>query len=338
MLKFTPEQELAVNSGRAAFNAEQDAMSARMATSHELVGNASAIPLDSWRRIDTRGAVIQRDVLAVFNRLAAANTTPVGVADLVSFYGKVGDSGNVSVSLDGRQPGKADQALVDYEGTPIPVLSSEAIFGWRQMEQIKRGPGSLDVDTIANHQRKVAERLETMVLDGAPAIKVGGSTIYGLRNFPERTAATHGKNLSGAVTPASGAEWVAIFGDLLGKLVADNAYGRVTVFLNYSDYLYASINEFAAGYPKTILARLQEIGQVAEFVPASRLLSGEIIGIAGLATGEWGSILSAMPMVTRPLARHNYTDDYKFQTMVMAAPQFRSDAGGQSNIVHLTKA
>lgn len=328
MLRFTKEQELAVNQAREAFNLTQAALAA------ELVGNSIAVPVDAWRRIDSRGAMIQRDVLNVFNRLAAADTTPVGVGDLVSYYGQVSDSNEVNVSMDGRSTGKADQANIKYVGTPVPVLTSEARFGWRQMEVLRKSPTSLDTATIGNAQRKVAEKLEDMALNGLSSAVVGGQTIYGLRNFPQRNTATHGLTL----TSATGAQWLAAFQSMFNQLIGDNAYGKATVFLSYADWLYASINEFVAGYPKTILQRLQEIAQVAEIVPASKVPANEIIGVAGLQTGEWGTILSAMPLVTRPKARHNAEDDYAFGVIAMAAPQFKSDFDGRAQIAHITQA
>lgn len=329
MLKFTPEQEQAVNAARDGFNRTQTAL----AVNAQLVGNAAPIPLDAWRRVDARGAMIQRDVLAVFNRLSAANQTPVGVGDLVNYYPQVSDSGEVVVTMDGRQSGRGDQANVKYVGTPVPVFGSDARFGWRQMEVIRKG-GSLDTDTIANHQRKVAEQLEDMVLNGKSSIVVGGSTIYGLRNFPDRSTNTHGFDLNGA----TGANWLAAFQKLVNALIGDNAYGRVTVFLNYGDWVYAQMNEFTAGYPKTILQRMQEIAQIAEIVPASKVPANDMIGVAGLATGDWGSIISAMPLVTRPKARLNTEDDYVFNVMAIAAPQFKADYDGRSQIAHITKA
>lgn len=330
MLKFTPEQALAVNSAREAFNQTMTAVAAQ----NSLVGNASPIPLDAWRRVDARGAMIQRDVLAVFNRLAASNQTPVGVGDIVNFYPQISDSGEVHVSMDGRSEGLADQANVKYVGTPVPVFDSYARMGWRQMETIRKTGGGLDIDTIASHQRKVAEKLEDVVLNGMPNIVVGGNTIYGLRTFPQRSTDTTGLVLKSS----TGAQWVAAFEKLINSLIGDNAFGRVTVFLNYGDYVYASINEYAANYPKTILQRLQEIGQIAEIVPAAKVPANEVIGIAGLATGEWGSILQAMPLVTRPKARSNPEDDYVFGVLAMAAPQFRADYEGRSQIAHLTQA
>lgn len=333
MLRFTPHQELAVNTARHHFNITALALAATLPIGDlALVGNASQVPIDAWRRLDGRAAQIQRDVLSVFNRLAQANTTPLSVADLVSYFPQISDSGDVSVSMDGRHTGKADQAVVKYVGTPVPAVTSEARFGWRQMEVIRKGGGMIDTETLANHQRKVAEKAEDLVLNGDTSVVVGGSTIYGLRNHPQRNTNTHGFDLSAA----TGANWLATFQALINALVGDNAFGRVTVFLNYADWVYASINEFTAGYPKTILQRLREIEQVAEIIPAGRVPADNVLGVAGLENGDWGSILSAMPMATVPKARHNAQDDYVFQVLMMAAPQLRTDFDGRAPFAHLT--
>lgn len=335
MLRFTGQQAAAVMSARRFFNESQTALSARLSTvqNAELVGNASPIPLESWRRIDGRAATIQRDVLQVFNRLAAASQTPVAVADLMSFFPQVSDSGEVNVSMDGRSNSRQDQAMVKYLGTPVPVFDAYARFGWRQMEMIRRGGGFIDMETIANHQRRVAEAMENMALNGRSDIVVDGATIYGLRTFPERSTDTHGFDLNGA----TGANWITAFKKLIDKLQADNAFGRVTVFLNYSDWTYAGLTEFAAGYPKTILQRVQEIPNVAELVPCSRVPASELIGINEIGSGNWGSVLSAMPLTQRPKARHNPEDDYVIGVMAMAATQFRNDYDGRSQIAHVTK-
>lgn len=330
MLKFTTAQEQSVLAARAAYNEREQALAAHA----HLVGNAAPVPVDAWRRLDQRGSMLQRDILRVFNRLAAANTTPVGVGDLLSFYPKISDSGDVIMSMDGRSDAKGDQALLRYEGTPVPVIEATATWGWRQAEVIRKGGGMIDTESIANKQRKVAEKLEDMAINGASNIVVNGSTVYGLRTFPERTAGTHGLDLNAA----SGSQWLGVVEDVLQAHIADNSFGNVTLFVNWGDYTYASLTEFAAGYPKTILQRLQEVAQVAEIVPCSKMPANNVVSIAGLATGEWGSVLSAMPMTTRPKFRANPEDDYTFTVLAMAAPQFRSDYDGRSHIVHLTKA
>lgn len=331
MLRFTEDQERAILGARSAFNQSQVALAA--SASINLIGNASPVPIDAWRRIDARATRVMRDVLVVFNRLAQANQQPVGLGDLVSYFPKISDSGEVHVSMDGRSEGLADAPTIQYEGTPVPILDSFARFGWRQMEVVRKGQASLDVEAVANHQRKVAEKLEDMVLNGLSSIVVGGSTIYGLRNHPNRNTGTHGFDLN---STATGANWLTAFKQIIDLLVGDNAFGKVTVFLNYSDWLYASVNEFTAGYPKTILQRLREVEQIVDIIPASKIPADNIIGIAGLETGDWGSILSAMPMTSRPKARQNPEDDYVFGVMAAAAPQFRVDNDGRMPIAHTT--
>lgn len=326
MLRFTKEQYLAVARNRLAWNRRQTAI----AEAAELVGNASNIPLDAWRRIDAKATQIQRSTLAVYNRLARASTTPIGLGDIVNFFGKVSDSGEAHVSLDGRSEAKQDQAVVNFSGTPVPVIDSFARFGWRQMSVINKAGMGLDLASIANSQRRVAEKMEDLALNGMSTIVVGGATIYGLRNHPDRNTLSHGLTLK----TATGTQVITMLGNVLAALLADNSRGRVTIFMNDADYLAWSINEFIAGYPKTILERAMSIGGIVEFVPSGSVPVNEIIGIADIDTGDWGTILSAMPMTTRPKTRVNAEDDYVFGVLALTAPQFRSDANLQSQLVH----
>ena len=331
MLVFNQDQASAINVERAQFNTDQRKLAERAV----LFGNASPLPGDAWMRIDRRGKDIARDTLVFFNRLAAASPTPIGIGDLVSYYNQTSDSGEVHVSMDGRSGGKGDKVLSKYVGTPVPVLDSfTARYGWREMEVMRKGNGMFDQKAIANNQRRLAEKMEDMALNGMPSINVGGNTIYGARTFPQRTTNTHGLTLA----TSTGAQWLAAFKDLCAKLIGDNQYGRVTVFVNFSDWFAATNTDFAANYPKTIAKRLLEIEQIAEVVPVPRLPANEIIGIADFGMGSWGTVLNAMPPVTRPKARHNPEDDYVFGTMAATSVQWQADYSGQSSIAHLTAA
>jgi uncharacterized linocin/CFP29 family protein len=329
MLKFTPEQQAAILAARAGFNQRQVALAANsLATALE--GNALAIPLDAWRRIDGRAQTLARSRLAVFNRLAQASTQPVSIADLVNYYPQVGDSGEINVSMDGRAQAKADAPNIKYVGTPVPVMTGTARFGWRQMEVMRKGGGMLDVTAIANKQRKMAEKLEDMVLNGLSAVNVGGDTIYGLRNLPTRNTFNHTFTLA----TATGAQWLSAVKVAIAQALGDNNFGQLTLFINQGDYTAADTTDYAANYSGTILQRLLAINQIKEIIPASSVPANEILGVADLDAGEWGGILSAMPLTTRPKTRTEPEDDYIFSVIAAAAPQFRSDYSGQSAFVH----
>lgn len=347
---ITPEQAAVEGGIRAAFNGREaqfaglDAGAVAGMSSAALlreltyrakpgmVGNASPIPLDAWRRIDQRSTLIQRDILVVFATLAAASSTPVSMGDLVSFFPQISDSGEATVTMDGRQTGRSDQAYVKYVGTPVPIIGAEARMGWRQMEVVRKAGMTLPDESIANNVRKVSEKLEDLVLNGDANVVVNGATIYGLRNHPNRNTFSHGLTLASA----TGVQWLAAFTAMVNALVGDNAFSKVTVFLNYSDWLYTTLTEFTANYPKKIIASLREIEQVANIIPASKVPANNIIGVAGLDTGGWGTILTGMGVTTRPKNRANPEDDYVWSTIASAAPQFRTDYNGLMPVAHGT--
>lgn len=344
LIRFTQEQAAAVMGWRRVFNAQQRALAqsveqmfAGNAAAIEFAGNALAIPIDAWRRIDARAQLLARSRLAVWSRLAAANTQPISIADLVNFYPQISDSNEVTFSMDGRIQAKADQANVKYVGTPVPVATATAKFGWRQMEVIRKGGGMLDIATIANAQRKMMEAREDMVINGKSSIVVGTDTIYGLRTLPTRNTGTHGLTLASA----TGAQWVTAFTQAINLAIGDNQFGQLTVFINYADYVAADTKDYVNGSnvtQGTILQRLMQMRGIKEIVPASSVPANEILGIADLEAGEWGAILEAMPTVTRPKTRLDPEEDYVFTVMAAGAPQLRSDYNGQSAFVHLTTA
>lgn len=332
MKEFFVNYDKKVWDARDAFNASAAQMAANGAD--DLQGNSIPIPIDAWRSIDSRAQAVAKNRLVVFDRLMRASAIPVSVSDLVNMYPKTSDNGEAVFSMDGQHAGKEDQAVVDYAGTPVPIISDHVGMGWRQMAVDMKAGGLINNTSITNSQYVVTNALEDMVINGKSSIVVGGSTIYGLRTFPDRSTFTHGLTLASA----TGAQWLTAFKSALSALLTDKNYGQVTIFVNQADYLAASTTDYSASYSGTILSRLMTIPGIKEIIPAPSVPANEILGVADLDTGLWGGILMAMPMATRPLARHNMRDKYVFETVAAAAPQLRSDASGQSAFVHGTTA
>ncbi len=343
MLKFTLDQQKLILNARRRWDMMQRSMAAQHGfavndangqfIAHDaLVGNASVLPKDVWGEWDRSAITVQRDVLSVFNDLAASVSRPMALGKIVHYFMTLSDSGDVNISLDGRGKAKTDQPIMDYEGTPLPIIDSELSFGWRQMLAAQTEGYSLDSDAISNHQRKVAEKLEDMVLNGDANINVGGATIYGLRNAPYRATGTHGLDLAAA----TGAQWVGAITSLIKLLQAKNYYAPVTIYLNYSDWFYTTTTDYVANYPKTIFTRIMEIPGVQALVPASKVPVNEMLGV--VKRPDVVQILNGMPMTMRPKARQNPEDDYVFSVLAAAAPQFKHDANGQAGYVQLTKA
>lgn len=331
MLKFSKEQQALIINERRNYDRQHELMAINSGWLKGMVGNASTLPKYVWMQWDREAAEIQRDVLSVFNDLSTL-AKPMPVGKRLHEFMTVSDSGDVNISLDGRGKAKTDQPVIDYHGTPIPLIDSSFSFGWLQMLSAQTEGYSLDSAASNNAVRKVAEKLEDMVINGDTTINLGGSTIYGLRTAPNRATFTHGYDLSAA----TGAEWVDAVTKAIAALQAKNFYAPVTLYVNYSDWFYASTTDYVATYPKTILSRLLEIPGVAAIVPASRVPADEILGI--VKRSEVFQMLSAMPITTRAFTRLRPEDDYAFNVMTVVAPEFKFDALGQAGYVQGTQS
>ncbi|WP_169194940.1 major capsid protein [Devosia sp. MC1541] len=319
MLRFTPEQQAFVIGNRRDFNARQ----AQIAEQHgsTVLGNAATLPKDVWGQWDREGIEVQREVLSVFNDLAASVSTPMPIGKLVHHFQTISDSGSVNISLDGRSKARTDQLVIDYHGTPLPILDSTFSYGWRQVEAARSEGFQLDSAGRSNAMFKVANALESIALDGNASIVVGGATLYGMRNHPKRATRTTGQALNGA----TGAQWLAEITATLKLLHAKNFKVPVTLYLNWSDWFYASNTDFSTAYPnKTIAQRIREIEGIAAVVPADKVAAGQIIAL--VKNRRTVQVLNGMPMTTRAQFRANPEDDYNFVTMAAAAVEIKFDA------------
>lgn len=339
MLRFTPQQQKYILAQRSAFNAQQLAMNQSFggqinsiyAPGEVLVGNAFPVPKEAWGQWDRDGIEVARDVLAVFNDLSSLSKA-VDLSVLVNHFQTVSDSGQANISLDGIGKAKTDQPVIDYHGTPLPIIDSQMSVGWRQMLMIQRAGGNYTSAGSNNHFRKVAEKLEDITLNGDSTIKVGSDQLYGLRNHPERNTDTHGFDLNGA----SGANWKdAVMGGLEKQHTA-NFRTPSTVYLNWNDWFYASATDYSTQYPnKTILQRVSEIANVT-FVPASKVPVNEMLFVC--KRRDVVEVLNGMPLTSRPKMRLNPEDDYVFQFMAAAALEIKFDANGNCGVTQVTKA
>jgi len=318
MLRFTDEQQAFVLANRRQFNASQIAMAENHGQT--LVGNALPLPKDVWGLWDREAVEVQRTTLRVFNDLSSSVSMPMPIGKLVHHFQTVSDSGQVNVSLDGRSKGRTDQPVFAYHGTPLPIIDSPFSYGWRQVAAASTEGFQLDAAGRTNSMRKIAEKAESLMLNGDTDIVVGADPLYGLRNHPRRNTRTTAQALNGA----TGAQWLATITETLKLLHDDNFKSPATIYLNFDDWFYATSTEFTPGYPKTIAQRVLELGGLREVIDADSINPGEVIAI--VKDRSVLQVLNGMPMTTRAQFRANPEDDYNFVTMAAVALEIKFDA------------
>jgi hypothetical protein len=293
-----------------------------MAENHgqTLIGNALPLPKDVWGLWDREAVEVQRTTLRVFNDLSSSVSMPMPIGKLVHHFQTVSDSGSVNVSLDGRSKGRTDQPVFAYHGTPLPIIDSPFSYGWRQVAAASTEGFQLDAAGRMNSMRKIAEKAESLMLNGDTDIVVGADPLYGLRTHPRRNTRTTAQALNGA----TGAQWLATITATLKLLHDDNFKSPATIYLNFDDWFYATSTEFTAGYPKTIAQRVLELGGLRDVIDADSINPGEVIAV--VKDRSVLQVLNGMPMTTRAQFRANPEDDYNFVTMAAVALEIKFDA------------
>ena len=327
MLRFTQAQQELILNNRRQFNERQRSIAAAMGGG-VMIGNASVLPRDVWGTWDREAVELQRSLLAVFNDLAASVATPMPIGKIVHHFQTVSDSGEVNISLDGRSKARTDQPVIDYHGTPLPIIDSPFSYGWRQVEAARTEGFQLDSAGRMNAMYKTAEKLESLALDGDAKIVVGGATLYGLRTNPKRSTRATGVTLNGA----TGAQWLAEVTATLKLLHAKNFKVPATIYVNWDDWFYATSTEYTAGYPKTIAQRVLELGGVREIIPGDKVAADELIAL--VKDRRVVQVLNGMPVATRAQFRANPEDDYNFVTMAAAAIEVKYDANNNCGVAH----
>lgn len=333
-IRFSNEQARAVIAARRMFNNAQEEMARRFGLGDtpgsELIGNAQTLPRDIWEAWDRDSITLQRDAMPLYDRLASRVGSPISIGKLVTYFGKIGDNSEAIVSLDGTAKARRDAATISYEGVPVPIVHSGFGFGWRQVQAAQAdGWDGLDTATRDNANRKVMEKVNGHLLDGNAQIVYGGNVLYGLRTYPGRNTRSTGVTLASA----TGAQWVAEVTATLTLLHNDNFKVPATLYVNWTDWFYASNTDFSTTYPnKTIAQRVREIEGVKEVVAIPDLAADEIFAV--VEDRRVMELKVAMPIVTRPLFRANPTDNYDFEVMTASAPVFKRDADGNCGIAH----
>lgn len=330
MLRFSDEQARNLLANRRAFNAQQVAMNERIAHSG-MIGNAQPVPRYVWEMWDREGVQLQRELLTVFNDLAASVSMTMPIGKLVHYFQTISDSGEVNISLDGRSKANTDQPALDYHGTPLPIIDSTFSFGWRQMAAAATEGYALDTAGRVNSMFKVASKLEDLVLNGDSKIEFNSVPLYGLLNHPKRNTDTHGVDLNGA----TGAEWKAAFAKLTSAMYAAKFFTPPTVYVNVNDWKYALETDYTTTYPKTIAARILESAGIANVVPASNVPANSLVGV--IKSNRVLQVLNGMPISTRAKMRDEPEDDYNFVTMAAAALEVKYDANDNCGVTVITK-
>jgi len=290
---------------------------------------------EEWKLLDTRIQQAALSRLNAMNHLRAAGlvrpVTSFGV--LASQYSQASEMDAAQTSMTGQMAGDRGRVEFNLQGVPIPIVFKDFSIPKRQLEAARLLGTQLDTAHATAAGRVVAEKIESMIMNGDSAIIFDGYTVYGYTTEPQRntdTAANYGGGDWGTISNI-----VPTVAGMINVAIGDNYFGPYTLYAAKTQFNQANTSFYTDGSGQTALQRVRSMDGIAGAYPNDTLADGVILLVQmtedvvdyqehmGISVVEW---LSSDGMV-------GY-----FRVMAVGAPRMKHDFNNKSGIVHATGA
>jgi len=292
---------------------------------------------NEWVEVERAVLAAAAYPLRVVNDLRARGlTAPLGsVGSLEARWYTSSQITRSTVNMTGR--GRAERDLPEnlQDGVPVPVIFKEFSVDWRTLEASRRLGDGLDMTTLTEATRVVAEDLESLVVNGNSSIQLNGRPIYGLRSHPKRktdTAANFGGGDWGTTTN--------VLSTVRGMVNAANLqhnYGPFVLYVSQLQYNEAALNRYADGSGETPLDSISRLPMIQSVIalPSEVLPDGELLLLQ--PTRDYIEFAEAMSIQVREWTSGDGLESM-FKVMTIATPKIKARQGNETGIVHASGA
>jgi uncharacterized linocin/CFP29 family protein len=282
---------------------------------------------DEWIELDRSIVDVARDRLVGIADLQSRGLVQTlgGLGTLVSQYEAASDMTEAEISMDGVKPGEEDDQEFNLRSVPVPIVHKDFRINIRRLEASRKLGDGLDTTQGQVAARRVADRLERILFNGA-GITIDGNVIYGYCNHPKR-------NIGTATGPWS---VVTNIYNTVIQMVQDaqdtHMYGPYILYIS-GDQWMSTLGRYTDGSGQIALNLLKQIPQIQDVKPADQMpansaclvqMTKDVVDLAvaqDIVTVEWDS---QGGMVTH------------FKVMAVMVPRIKYDYDGRCGIVHYT--
>lgn len=319
-----PERNLTVESFRNSTTAARFLQSGLSVNSLRTNG---LLRKQEWQELDTRLVQVARPRLVGIADLQARGLVlPLGgLGTLISQYEAASDMTGADISMDGMKQGEKDTQAFDLRSVPIPIVHKDFSLNIRRLEASRRLGDALDTTQGQVAARRVADKLESILFNGA-GISVDGNPIYGYTNHPSRNTGT---------APGGWGNINNIYDTVLNMISdarADKMYGPFMLYVSDAEWTHL-LKVYADSTGQTALARMKNIPNLEDIKPSNDLAAGNAVLVQ--MTSDVVDLAVAQDIVTIEW-NENGGMVSNFKVMAVMAPRVKSDYDGRSGIVHYT--
>lgn len=243
-----------------------------------LLRTAAVLRRDEWIHFDEQLNMAAQMRLAAVQDLVQMGLTRSlsnALGKTLYEYERVGEMGDAVVSLDGLVRSEFEALEFTPHYLPLPITHKDFFFNIRNLSASRSRGESLDVTHIRWAGQRVAEKTESLLVNGYPSKTFAGVSIYGYTTHPDRNTTSFGTG--GAWTGSKTGE--QILTDLLtmiGLLQADKHYGPYMLYVG-ADADTKLSEDFKANSDKSIRGRLLETSQLRGIRTLDTLANGNVL-------------------------------------------------------------
>jgi hypothetical protein len=298
----------------------------------QLTANDTAVlRYDEWKQIDEVVMKNARLPMRFVNDLRSSGLSyslPNGMAHTMLQWQRQSEGGRAQINMNPAVQVESDRVTFDVLSLPLPIIHSGWSFDIRDIMTSRNKGLGIDVTMAEQCAHKCAEEAERLALGTYGTYAFGGSTIYGLTNWPSRQT----KVLTAPT--ASGWTPVVLIRELLSmiQMAQDELFfGPYKMYCSPAWTQYMDDDFSEAKGSNTLRQRIGQIDSLAApttlhyldgfqivLVHQASSLIREVVGM-DWTTVQWSSMGGML--------QH-------FMVMGMFVPQLRVAMDGYSGIVH----
>lgn len=245
----------------------------------------------------------------------------------------VSDMDPADLSMSGVTEGQRDRIRYALQTLPLPIIHKDFQINIRALEASRRLGETLDTTQAALSGRRVSERIEDILFNGA-SITVSGDNIEGYTNATNRNTGA----LAGDWSDTVAVTGEQIIQDILAMIqveLNDNMFGPYVMYVPL-DYYNRMSDDYKTNSDRTILERALAIPQISAIKPSQNLptgASGEVVLVQ--MTRDVVDMVVGMEPMTVQWDTHGGMQT-NFKVMSIMIPRVKSDQTGQSGIAHFS--
>jgi hypothetical protein len=308
---------------------------------HMVNGKPVALPIhvnatlrkDEWKEIDQ--AVIM-----------SAQQRMVGVADLYSRnlvyrignglgktvleYEDIDDLTDAELTMDAVTPSQKDRPNYELKYLPLPITHKDFSFNARVLAASRTTGQPIDTTTASLASRRVMDKVETMLFQGASSYSYGGGTLYGYLDHPQKNTVTLGANWD-----ASGVTGETILDDVRAMKQASIDAKHYGPWVLYIPTAWETVldDDFKSNGDKTIRQRILEVAGIQDVKVADKMTANKAVLVE--MNTETVRMVEGMAINTVEWESNGgFTTNFKVLTIMV--PQIRADQNGNCGITVLS--